>query len=1082
MSLPSFGVRRPVPSNLLMAVLIIGGIWAGLSLRREFFPEIDPEAARVELVYPGATPRELEQSMARKVEDAIGTIEEVRRLETTITDGTGVVVVKFREGTDVQEGVEDVERVIERLADLPEEAERIRVIEFEPNLPVVILTLFGDVDERTIKRGLRGIADDLESLPGMGSLQISGLRDYEVRVEVLPAKLIEHGIPITAVSEAINAWMIELPSGTVRGRGGNVSVRTMGTEEQAEAIESIVVRALPDGGALRVGDLATVKDRFVDVPIEEIFAGERAASITVFKTGKQDAVAIADMAYAYVAGRRHESFPGGVWESWFGTASWEAYELGLNSVEPLPAKLVVHNDLSRFIQGRLELLSRNAFQGGILVFLALLLVLNLRVAFWVMVGLFTALCGTLLAMLGFGVTLNLLTMFGLLVTLGMLTDDAIVVAENIASRGQRGELPEEAATKGGEQVFWPVVGTVLTTIVAFMPLVFLKGNMGKLLGALPMVVFCALSISLLESMMILPSHMVHALRGIRKGATNRIFRVADRFAAWRDRRIMEPLIERYGVLAALSVRYRWIATSIALSVLAVSLGMVFGGRVEFIFLPTDDTENVVVDVRMPPGTELEATRRLASRIEKAARTQPEVIYTSFSAGQSFDINTGLSDPTSSSIAQIFFELSPIEERERPSPVIIEAIRESAGDLSEAERVAWREIDGGPGGPAITFEVVGDDDEATDSAVRQIKSLLGEFQGVFGIADDDEVGQRELRISLLPAAAPLGLTVRDVATQVRAGLYGFEAHVFSKDREDIDVRVVFDEASRRSLGGIEDMWITTRDGRSIPLSEVAKVEDSESRSVIKRIDRKRAVRVTAEVSPLMSPETVVSAMTPRVDEIKEAHPGIAIKSGGRQQDVNDAFSSLPVALAAAVVMIYVILAWLFSSYLQPFAVMLAIPFASIGVVWGHWILGYDLTFLSLIGVVALAGVVVNNSLILVEFFNKNRAAGMPLQDALVEAGRRRLRPILLTTTTTVLGLTPLMLEPSFQARFLVPMAISITWGLMSATFLTLLVLPAILVIVDDAVAAAHWLWFGQSREDRQTRLASEEPDDSAITRS
>lgn len=1072
MSLPSFGARNPVPANLLMMVLIVGGIWSGLTMRREFFPEIDPEAARVELVYPGASALEVEESLARKVEDAVGTVDTVRRIETTVSEGSGVVVVKFDEGTDVGEGVDDVERAIERLADLPADAERIRVVEFEPNLPVVIVTLFGDIDERTRKRTMRRIVDDLESLPGMGTLQISGMRDYEIRVEVRPDRLVQYGIPITAVADAVAAWTMEVPGGTVRDRGGNVAVRTMGVIESADAIESIVVRVLPGGDSIRVRDLAEVTDGFVDRPVEEYFDGAAAVSATIYKTGRQDAVEIARMAYAYVAGRKGEAFPGSAWEPWMDTTPWQAFGLGLAAGEPLPADLVVHNDLSRFIQGRLELLSRNALQGAVLVFVSLLLVLNLRVAFWVMVGLFTAICGTLLAMQALGVTLNLLTMFGLLVTLGMLTDDAIVVAENIAARGEGGETPVEAASRGGQEVFWPVVGTVLTTIVAFMPLIFLKGNMGKLLGALPMVVLCALSISLVESMFILPSHMVHALIGIGRSHGRGLFGAADRFGAWRDRKIVEPLTDFYGRVADLAVRFRWIATSIALAGLAISMGMVTGGRVEFVFLPVDDAENVVVDVRMPPGTELEATRALARRIEDAARTQPEVVFTSLSVGQAFDVQTGLADPASTSIAQIFFELTPIEQRDRPSPEIIDAVRRVSGDLSAAERIDWREIDGGPGGAAITYEVSGDDRPSVDAAVEDLKALLATFEGVYGVADDDEAGLRELRITMVSAAASLGIDARDVARQIRAAVYGIEAHVFSADREDIDVRVVFDEASRRSIGGVEDMWIVAPDGRGIPLAEIASIAEDEASAMIRRIDRERAVTVTAEVDPFTSPESVTAAMGPGLDEIRAKHPTVSLDIGGRQQDVYDAFESLPLAMGAACVMIYVILAWLFGSYLQPFAVMLAIPFSLIGVVWGHWLLGFDLTFLSLIGVVALAGVVVNNSLILVEFLNRNRRAGMPLREALVDAGRRRLRPILLTTTTTVLGLTPLMLEPSFQARFLVPMAISITWGLMSSTILTLLVLPAILVIVDDVAGAFHWLWFGMTRADRHATLDGE----------
>ena len=1065
MSAASFGVRNPVPANLLMLALIIGGIVSGFFMTREFFPEIDPEAARIELVYPGATPREIEESMARKVEDAVMSVDDIKRIETSISENAGIIMVKFEEGTDVEERIADVEEVIERLSDLPEDAERIRVINVEPNFPVIMLTLYGDADEDVLKQGVRQIADDLDQLPDMGRVLISGVRNYEVRVEVDPDRLVEFGISSTQVAAAIRTAMIELPSGSVRGIAGNVRVRTMGTEESADSIGDIVVAAGRGGGLVKVKDVAHVRDHFADEIIRGRFNGKPGASVAIFKSGDKDAITMADMVKAYLAGREGKPFDGGMWEKYFDTVRWQAWSMGNASPTPLPAEALLHTDLARFIEGRLNLLSRNALQGGGLVFIALLLVLNLRTAFWVMVGLFTAVCGTLLMMSLVGVTLNLLTMFGLLVTLGMLTDDAIVVGENIVSKYSSGLSPRDASIKGGEQVFWPVVGTVATTIVAFAPLAYIEGNIGKMLGALPWVVLCALFISLLESMVILPSHMSVALKGMMSEKSSRFFNAADRFSDWRDRAIIAPAVMYYGKVAAQSVKYRWVATSVAIGILLVSIGMVLGERVPFVFLPSDDSENIIVRVRMPVGSSADRTEALVSKIETSARSQPEVLFASMTLGQSFDFEMGVTNPTSTADAQLFIELEPIENRTRSSQEILSAIRDQAGPLSDAEAVVFEELDGGPAGADITLEVRGDDAVSVNAAVEDVKVVLREYDGLYGIYDSDSSAQRELQVRLLPGASALGFTVNDVALQVRGSLQGLEAHVFSDRREDIDVRVSLDEEGRAALSSIEDMWVVAPGGRAVPLQEVARIEESDGLAGIRRINRTRAVVVTADAESNISPEAIVSDIWPKIQSIDKRYPDVLISAGGRQQDLYDALSTLPYAAGAAALMIFVILSWLFSSYTQPFAVMLAIPFGAIGVVWGHFLLGYSLTFLSLIGFVALAGIVVNNSLILVEFFNRNLESGMPLSQALVDAGRRRFRPILLTTTTTILGLTPLMLEQSFQAKFLIPMAISITCGLLSSTILTLLVLPAIMVIFNDIGSLMYKLWFGVERPNR-----------------
>ncbi|MGA1518095.1 MAG: efflux RND transporter permease subunit, partial [Phycisphaerales bacterium] len=691
---------------------------------------------------------------------------------------------------------------------------------------------------------------------------------------------------------------------------------------------------------------------------------------------------------------------------------------------------------------------------------------NLRIAFWVKIGLVTALAGTLLIMTILGVTLNLLTMFGLLVTLGMLTDDAIVVSENILTRHEDGEDPPTAAVKGAEQVGWPVLATVSTTIVAFLPLLFLQGRIGALMGALPWVVLCALTVSLIESLVVMPAHMRHALDGMDRSLSQGrgLIGLGDVFGRWRDRRVIAPAIAGYPRILAWCLERRYLVISLTFAALVFSLGMVAGGRVPFTFLAADDAETVVVDLRMPIGTSIEETLAEARRIESAALDQPELKSVSLLVGERANTDTGSSDPASTNIAQVVIELSPVEERDRSSGQVIDAIRNAVGPIDRAELVAFREVSGGPGGADITVEVTGDDIAAREAIVSELREALAVLPGVFDIADDDFGAQREVQIELKPGAATLGFSVADVARQVRAAIFGLEAHTYSADREDIDVRVRLDEESRRRLGSVEAMWVASRSGEMVPLSEVASLTEGSGYSAIRRIDRRRSVTVTADTDDATNPEAISEALAPTLTALQGRFPQMKIDTGGRQRNVREAFSSLPIAAGAAILMIYVILAWLFGSYFQPLAVMLAIPFGIIGVVWGHWLLGYDMTFLSLIGFVALAGIVVNNSLVYVDFANRFRREGHGPIESLIEAGKQRLRPIVLTSMTTVLGLSPLMLEQSFQARFLIPMAISISFGLISATVLTLIVLPSVLVAIEDLKRLARWAWTGERSEE------------------
>jgi HAE1 family hydrophobic/amphiphilic exporter-1 len=1072
-----FGVKRPIVGSLLTWFLVLGGIYCLLNLRREFFPKVDPDAASIRTIYPGASPAEVEESMARKIEDAVSDLDGIKRITSNLAEGGGGIAVEFNDGRDMADALDDVRVAIDSLNDLPDEAEEIRVTELQPNFPVIMLTLFGDASESALKQAARRVADELRSLPEMGSVVLTGTRDSEIRIDVDPVAMKRHGLRLSTVSDIVKAWMTELPGGTMRTSGANIGVRTVGVAERAETIREIPVKATTDGQVVRLGEIAKVSESFVDEQVSRRFNGKPAASIIVFKKGEEDAVRIAEMVRGYVAGRRGDEYHAG--SGWSavksvvtGSDRRRGYDLGtrMRDRDPLPCDIQTHSDLARIIEGRLDLLTNDAWQGSLLVLIVMVLFMNVRSAWWVMTGIFVSIGCTTLLMWMFDITLNLITMFGLLIVVGMLADDAIVVSDIILQKAGRGRDPDDAAIEGTSSVFWPIVANGSTVIVAFLPLAFVGGRIGDLLAMLPMVAAAALGSSVLETMLILPAHMSHAIHATRAARPGAIKRTWARFEHWRETKLMPRVSELYARVATRIVDNRYVASAATVAVLIVSIGMVLGGRVPFTFLPADDSETVIIDVRMPIGSTMEMTQALVTRFEQAANSQSEVFGVSSIIGQSTNFETGQPEASASHVAQLYVEMLPVESRDLHSSEILANIREAAGDVSEAESVRFSEITGGPSGADITYEVRGEDKAAARDVAESLKLALRKIEGVDSIADDDFSTQRELRVELRPSAAALGFTVADVARQVRGILYGLEAHTYSADREDVKVRVRIDERARRRVDSVSELWIAAPDGRLLPLSEVATVSEGNSYAAVRRIDRERTITVTGDCVGSTNPELVTAKLAPELERLRATHRSVQIREGGRQKDLADAFASLPLAFLVALAGIFVILAWLFGNYTQPLAVMLAIPFGMIGVVWGHLVMGYQLTFLSLIGFVALTGIVVNNSLILVEFANQAmRDEGRSLHDALLHAGAQRIRPIFLTTLTTLCGLIPLLMEQSFQARFLIPMGISIGGGLVSSTMLTLLVLPANILIIDDVRRGLHFLWHGESPEARRDRL-------------
>ena len=1069
MSLVESVLKRPTGSNLLAWVLLLTGLYSATSLTREFFPESSPESASVTAIWPGAAPEDLEEGVVRRVEDALIELDEVDRVTASVLEETATIMVEFRESvSDVDKAVDEVQRAVDAIPDIPAEVERLTVTEFEPVLPVIMLNAFGEADEIVRKRVLKDIERDLRGMPGMGRLVLTGIRDDEISVEFDPLASVQVGRSLPEIAGQIGAAMDDGPAGTVLGADRITTFRGVGREESVEAISDI--RISGPGGSWPLSDLASVDATFDDTPIRSRYAGVAGSgatgTITVYKTGDQDAVDIARMVRAYAAGRRDaadrdqprltwgwfERFAASLYASSDGKTdlrsdAQKAYETGYTAPGVLPDQidLSISSDLARFIEGRIDLLARNAAMGGVLVFVLLLVALSWRTAWWVFVGLSLALCGTLTFMALTGTTLNLLTMFGLIIVIGLLVDDAIVVSENIESYGEAGHDPETAAILGTKQVFWPVTATIATSIVAFLPLSFIRGQIGDLMGALPAVVACALITSLVESLLILPIHMKHSLAARPK-------RVKRGWSAFRDNRLLPTLQDGHAWLLRRALRRPALTVSIAISTSIFCLGLVAAGKPPFEFLPTSDSETVIAELRMPVGTPVSETEKIVQRIESAARAMSEVKGVSGLSGAqaSVDDTSGMTlAGTGSHLGQVFIELLPVESRVRESKTVTADIRDRIGPVPQAERLVFTEIQGGPAGRAITIEVASEDDTRRQAAVDALKAVLAGVDGVVDIGDDDPGERRELRVEARPSSVTLGLSESSIGEQVRTGLLGSVAHRFALDGEEVDLRVRLDTQTRRSTAAMEQSWILSASGIPVPLAEVASLREATAPASIRRVDRRRTTSVVADCRPDLSPETAMQAIRPGLERVQSDFPGVIIDEGGRQRQLSRAFASLPIGFLAATIGIYMILCLLFASMRQPMAVLASIPFGIIGVVLGHVLTGYNLTFLSLVGFIALSGIVVNDSLVLVEFFNRKKAEGVETIEALVAAGRRRLRPILLTTLTTVLGLLPLMLEQSFQAKFLIPMAISISFGLISATVLILVVLPALLLLFDNS---------------------------------
>lgn len=1082
MSLPSFSVRNHVLVNMFMLVILAAGAVFALTLQREMFPESRPDKLMVSAMYPGVQPEDVEKAVTIKIEEAIRGLEGIEKVESQVAESISFTTLTLSQSVDdVDVMLQEIRNEIDSIQDLPDDVEKISLKKVEPQLPVISIAIYGDQSEQALKRTARSLRDDLLKLQGVSRIELNGIRDDEIYVDVRPLKLLEYNVTFEEVAAAIRSENIDVSGGQLKGDRSSIAVRTLGEEQSAMELNDIVVRSTADGSQVLLNDVATLKDGFVDSDLESLFNGKPMVNCVVFKADDEDAVQISGIIKTYMAARSGEPYtgPSGVWaviNSMIGKPDLRRiYDDAKSSPFPQAFEFKLHTDIARFVEGRLELMTRNGGWGLVLVLISLNLFLNWRVAMWAAFGLVVSFMGTFAVMWSLGATVNLLSMFGLIVVLGIIVDDAIVIGENIYRHVEEGVPPLEAAVKGAEEVMWPVIVAVSTTIGAFAPLFFIQGQIGDFMAQLPLVVIAALSISLVEALIILPAHLRHLPPILKQKSVaispdalsegEQIAPTEIPVASLKTRIMHRVLLGPYERLLRFSLRWRYVTVAVVLGGCIVAAGILAGGVVKWAFIQDMDSESLICALEMPIGT---STERLKEELEKLTdfivdpERYPEVVNVQTIAGRQYDVtgagSVGFDDQ--SHLGQLVLEICPAEERTKSSNQLVNELREfSNTKLTGINSVRWMAMNGGPGGNDIEVSVSGIANETLPLVLKDIRLIAGEVEGVYDLDDNMDLGKKEMKLTVKDSAAATGVTVGSLGMHVRGALFGQEARRITRDREDVKIMVRYPKEFRENSWNIESMWlpggrdISSGERKWIPISEVVDLEMGVGYSTINRYQQTRSAKVIGSVDDATpgGSRAVMATIQQQIEtNVLPKYPGVEIQYLGQAEEMSKSFSSLKLAFPVALLIIYGMLAGLFRSYTQPLVVMAAIPFGFLGAVAGHLITGETFTMLSAIGLVALAGILVNDSLVLVDFINRRVAEGMDHFEASIDGAKKRLRAILLTTLTTASGLIPLMFETSFQAKFLIPMAVTLTFGLVFATGLTLVLVPCLNMIREDVL--------------------------------
>lgn len=1007
----SWMLHHHVTANILMAVLLIGGIVWTFLIKKEVFPEFDLDSVRITVPYPGASPEEVEKGVILAVEEAVEGLDGIKSVSSTASEGAGNIIVEMIAGENLQQLARDVQSEVDRITSFPEEAEEPKVSIITRKRQVLSLAVFGDVSERVLREIVEQIRDQFLQSDGITQVELAGVRPFEIRVEIAQEKLRKYGLTVSQIASVLRRSSVELPGGGVKTKGGEILLRVTERREYGKEFATIPIITTQDGTRVLLGDIAEITDGFRDEDTYATYNGKRAMMVDVFRVGDETPISVADAARNKMEELR-KSLPQGI---------------GIEVVD----------DWSDIYRQRVQLLLKNGSIGLLLVMCLLGIFLELRLAFWVMMGIPISFLGGIMFLPALSVSINMISLFAFIIALGIVVDDAIVVGENIYRYRQDGVPFMEAAILGTKEVTVPVIFSVLTNIVAFLPLAFVEGRMGKFMWAIPAVVVTVFAISLFECLFILPAHVGHQKDQVHGGTLGALHRLQQRFSDW-FKRIIAKL---YGPTLNLLLHNRYIMTAIAISILIITLTLVKAGHIRVVFMPRVESDISVVTAVLPYGSPIEKVRELEQNLihaaEKVRDDHDNLVKGIFSVINNNQVEARM------------FLTSP-EVRPIPTSEATQKWRKLAGNFAGIENLSFRADAGGPGGgKAMALELSHRDLHVLEKAGEYLASELQNFPQVKDVDDGFQTGKQQLDFTIRPEGRALGLTARDVANQVRNYLYGAEVLRQQRGRNEVRVMVRLKEEDRSSEYNIEEMVLLTPAGKEIMLREAVDITRGTSYTKIEREDGRRVITVTADVVPQEETDAImVNLQKDTFPALRKNHPGLAISLSGRQEDRKESMASLARGLLMAILLVYVLLAIPFNSYTQPLIIMISIPFGIIGAVLGHVIMGYSLSLISFFGVVALSGVVVNDSLILIDFANREHLKGKSRKQAVLHAGIARFRPIMLTTLTTFLGLAPMIWETSRQAKFLIPMAISLGFGILFATFITLGLVPCLYLIIDD----------------------------------
>jgi multidrug efflux pump subunit AcrB len=1029
--------RNTVFANIVLVLIFSAGAMAVMSMKRETFPEFSLDMIAVSVPYPGADPEEVEEGISTKIEEALEGVEGIKQITTKSSENLGTASIEVREGYNISRVLDKVRSNVDAISTFPVDAEKPVTTEVTLKDPVILLHLEAGISERRLKEWAEQVKDELQALPSVSQVGIFGTRNYEIAVEVSEARLREYGLTLEQVSNAIRRSNLNLAGGTIRSAGEEIRVRTMGRKYTGQELADIVVIATPNGDIITLDRLATIRDDFEEDPIRATIDGEPSVLLIVYKTKEEDAIAISEAVQAFVTEK--------------------------NAELPDDIRVNVFYDNTDMLRARINLLIKNGIIGLAIVFLLLWMFLNARLSFWGGMGIPISIAGALAIVWAMGGTINMISLFGFIMVLGIVVDDAIVVGEAIYVHRKMGKPPLRAAVEGTMEVGMPVVAAVITTIVAFVPLAHVGGIMGKFIAILPTVVIACLVVSLVECLILLPAHLSHLPDpNIREDEKDRLFyrlQIAQRFTStgmeWFVSRVYMPFLKKV-------LTWRYVTLSTAIAVLLVTIGLVRGGIIKFEVFPELDGFVATATAEFPEGTPPEVTTQAIRTIEAALLRLSENTTTTSGrpllerrlalVGQTMGemVDTG---PNVGAVQAIMIDS---EDRGIHANDIMVAWEKEVGLIPGIKSLTFEGMQAGPPGAPIEVWIEGRDMGEILAAADLLMARLQRFDGVYQIRSDFSPGKNEMRLALKPGARTLGLTVNDLASQVNAGYFGDEALRLQRGRDDIRVKVRYPESERQRLSDIQRIMIRTADGSEVPLLSVADVTFAPGYATITRTDGLRRVAVSANVDSNRANANEIFAQlnSDFFPQLEDRYPQLQVALQGEKKKMRESFSSLYVGFPLAVLGIFIIVATIFRSYAQPFIILITVPFGIIGAILGHLLLGFNMSIMSIFGMVALTGVVVNDAIVLIERVNGNLAEGMQFFDAIIKGGVRRFRAIFLTSLSTIGGLAPMIMESDLQARFLIPMALSLAAGVAFATILTLILIPSLLVIFNDVRRAVH----------------------------